>query len=449
MKNKKFLILITSLLHFLSLNAQSWQTVPTTDHPIIYQLKYISDTEMYAATKLTTYPSRIMKWDGISWENIGDFSSKYGTYFQYNSHNDIYAVKNENEPSALTGIGTNFNNVSHWNGTTWENLTNFNRRHLISKFQVLNPNEMYAVGDIKTSQTSGWNCVLKYNGTTVTPVGMNSSGYGTYSRNNSLLVTNSNEIFSMYDAYDESIIRLKHWNGSQWDVFYNMLQDEVKGCGDFHINSLTDIYICGSENNNSGKMAIGHWNGEYWEKIGNIYEDLNISIGNYGGVKFVYASPNEIYIYGGLYKPDAPTYNKYQVAYWNGTNWNFLGNLNGSIYPNTMTMDENFVYATGGFVENGMYPIKKFQRQINLDTNEFSTIKKTSINIFPNPTSDKLQLSEIVSKANLFSADGKLIFEKNDIRELDISSLEKGCYFLKVIKNEKYSASETLKVFKN
>ena len=445
---KKYILFVITFISINKVYSQAWQTIPTTSQPKIKQLVHITDSEMYAVTQISTYPHKIMKWDGISWEYLGDFSSTYGTYMQFNSPTDIYAAKNENYPSALTGIGSNYNNISHWNGSSWEYLTNINRRHGIGKFAILSPTEMYAVGDVKTSQTSGWNCVLQYDGTNVTPVGINSSAYGTRSRNISLQVNSSNDIYSKYDSYDETIIRLKHWNGTSWNVFYNMQLDEVKGCGDFHVNSLNDIYICGSENNSSGKIAIGHWNGTYWEKIGDIYQDLNISTGNYGGVKFVYKSPNEIYIYGGLHKIDAPTYNKYQVAYWNGTNWSYLGNLNASIYPNTMVVDDNFVYVTGDFSENGVYPIKKFPRQINLNTNEFSTTKKNSINIFPNPTSDKLELSENVSKANLFSADGKLIFEKNDTRELDISSLEKGYYFLKVIKNEKYS-SETFKVFKN
>lgn len=443
----KKITILAALVVTLNIYSQAWETVPTASHPIISQLKYISDSEIYAVTRLLYQPANIQKWDGVSWNNVGDFSSTYYTRFKFNSPTDIYAIKNENAPT-FDNPGTNYNNISHWDGTSWTNLTNINRHDLIYNFEAFGPDDMYAVGEVRETETTGRKCVLKYDGTSVTPVGLNSSAYGTSSRNATLLVNGPNDIYSKYDAYNESIIRLKHWDGTAWNVFYNNQLDEIKGCGDFHVNALDDIYICASEINNSGKMAVGHWNGTYWEKLGDIYGDLGISPGNYGGIRFVYVSPNEIYIYGGLYLQSAPTYNKYQIAYWNGSNWNFLGNFNGNYYPNDMQVDDNFVYVTGDFTESGMYPIKKFARQIpSLNTND--VVNTDIIKVFPNPTTNVLYFSENIEKATLFSVEGKMILEIYETDFINISHLQDGCYFLKVQSDSHLKNSKTIKVFKN
>lgn len=86
----------------------------------------------------------------------------------------------------------------------------------------------------------------------------------------------------------------------------------------------------------------------------------------------------------------------------------------------------------------------------NLNSNTFSS---SSLNVFPNPTSNVLQLyDENNSKdlrVSLFDVSGKLIDEnlfKNQ-KSISIESLEKGLYFLKIYKNEILVAIK--KVIKN
>ncbi len=71
---------------------------------------------------------------------------------------------------------------------------------------------------------------------------------------------------------------------------------------------------------------------------------------------------------------------------------------------------------------------------------------KSKISVYPNPTSGRLQIEGEYVSASIFNNIGQLVLAENNVRELDVSSLQTGVYFVK-IKTENGSF-ETLKLLK-
>jgi hypothetical protein len=73
---------------------------------------------------------------------------------------------------------------------------------------------------------------------------------------------------------------------------------------------------------------------------------------------------------------------------------------------------------------------------------------KNTILVYPNPTNSIIHISTIETSTQVFlyNAIGQMIISKNS-NTMDISTLDKGVYFLKVeLKNKEH---ETIKIIKN
>ena len=101
-------------------------------------------------------------------------------------------------------------------------------------------------------------------------------------------------------------------------------------------------------------------------------------------------------------------------------------------------------YSKGAWDEDGSPSIAMdaFIDQSTLNIDEITSEKNDSFRIFPNPSSDVLQiisLNEVLKSIQIYDINGRLILEKNseNLREsLKINQLSKGMYILK-INNEK------------
>ncbi len=89
-----------------------------------------------------------------------------------------------------------------------------------------------------------------------------------------------------------------------------------------------------------------------------------------------------------------------------------------------------------------LYELEVYGRRTTLGTNDFVTSK---FNIYPNPTSDILNIFGVdeVAFLEVFDANGKSIITQKKLKSVNVSSLPKGVYFLKI--NNK----ETVKFIKN
>ncbi|MBC7777127.1 MAG: T9SS type A sorting domain-containing protein [Phycisphaerae bacterium] len=73
--------------------------------------------------------------------------------------------------------------------------------------------------------------------------------------------------------------------------------------------------------------------------------------------------------------------------------------------------------------------------------------KAPFLNIFPNPTSDKIYLSENTGQLQVFDLEGKIVLSKNASRasELDVSTLPSGLYFLEIVVNGQRQVAKFVK----
>lgn len=426
-----FLSLLTS-----TLLSQEWENVVSLPaNSPVYQIQCFSNTNIYISSQYYHF----YKWNGSIWSSVGDFDSPFNTVFQVNSENDIYATCNR----FLNGNGTtNYNYLSHWNGNDWSSVGTLKTRQPIGNFKVINPNEIYAVGAINELPGFTWKSVAKYNGTNWSVVG--TSNYGTYSNSESLWVNDANDIYAKHDGNsDTGIKRVKHWDGTNWNVYYNFAQDQINGCHKIIYVSPTEIYTWGFSTANSTLASLAKWNGTYWEIIGNMQQDMNTS-NFYGFIDdFIYVSPNEIYAVGSALR-ETGIYS-YQVARWNGTNWEKVGNLNGNYPARVLHMDENrHLYTSGEFTQNNKTLIKRFDTNTFLNTNELP--KNENVKIYPNPTFDKCFFDKKYDKIYLFDTNGKLLETQEQIAEINLSHYKKGVYYIKLINSEK--KIETKKIIK-
>ena len=128
----------------------------------------------------------------------------------------------------------------------------------------------------------------------------------------------------------------------------------------------------------------------------------------------------------------------------NGTDWNT--HLTKTALPNgartdrwyDVNFDSQYIRLTGT-ARTTVYGYSIWEFKI------FGTVSTTttyppiagvkSFSVYPNPTTSLLNFTSEVSKASLYSLQGQLVLENNHITKLDISSLGKGFYILRLVNN--------------
>ena len=62
-------------------------------------------------------------------------------------------------------------------------------------------------------------------------------------------------------------------------------------------------------------------------------------------------------------------------------------------------------------------------------------ILKSTINIYPNPTIDRINIEikgPLNFQANLYNLEGKLIFTKSNLNQINVENISIGTYFLEI-----------------
>lgn len=333
-----YTFILLSFFNLLSY-AQEWETVAYSPGNFpIHQIKVVSENNIYVSVK----HYNLIRWDGTQWQNIGDFDPNSSPYFQYFSDDDIYATFND----YANGNGTTeYNYIAHWDGNTWSNAGNLNVGKHISKFHVINPNEIYAVGEFNLPGVST-KAIAKYNGEYWDVVGNGLPYYGAYATYGNLWVNNSDDIYATSGYQDQGDIMIKHWDGNAWSILLSY--DGVNRMSNVYPASENEVYAFAYKTD-TGESCLVRWNGNNWQILGNMHEELNLSYSGFnGGISYKYVNSNEIYAVGSKLK-DANTL-KYKVGKWNGTNWEDLGNLTANHQSNTLDTYNGYLYIAGNMV---------------------------------------------------------------------------------------------------
>lgn len=428
-------IFVVQLFISIGLFSQNWETVVLLPgRSPIKQIEIVDDNDIYVSSQYY----KLHHWNGTEWKSVGDFNPNFNEKFQYVSNSEIYAIYNDHINS---NSATDYNYIAKWNGTSWSNFGNFNQPKPIYNFKVLSSTEAYAVGEFDDLDDYRWRSVAKFNGTDWNVIGLGDPLAGTYSGNNSLWVNNKNDIYSKWDSYRSSgEKKVKHWDGTSWSTLRNFNLDEVYNVDRIHVVSENEIYInCWNKGIDYG--VIGLWDGNYWRILGDIQTD--IGTGNfYGSLDFLYVNSNEIYAFGSaLRKRNVFTY---QVAVWNGSKWNNLGDLNANNPVTAAFYKDGFLYVGGSFTESGKTLIRKINAQKILST--VSIDNQNQITAYPNPVHDIYKFAKEIKLITIFDIAGKEILQLKNQSQINVTHLKNGVYYIKL--NDDNNSIHHLKMIK-
>ncbi len=124
--------------------------------------------------------------------------------------------------------------------------------------------------------------------------------------------------------------------------------------------------------------------------------------------------------------------------------WDMVVTNDGIVLVGDTTSNDGDVSGNHGL--DDMWILKLNREDMGLVENNLSTI-----NIYPNPSSDKvyIETDEIVISLELYDLNGKLILKKsntnNSLKELDLTKLIKGTYILKIKTNTQLITEKIIK----
>ena len=423
---KKTYFLLLFLLFFGLIKAQQWETVSTM--PSYYnavQLKVVNDNNIIISSEIY----KLRRWDGNQWSNIGDFYNSFSyPRFVYFADDDIYATKNDYLNGDTT---TEYNYIAHWDGTSWTNANNLNVARTINNIHVINANEMYAVGQFELPDYT-WKPVAKFANGTWSVLGEGDPQAGAYSTYSNLWVVGPNEVYSTSGYSDASVIRIKHWDGNNWDVLYNFQLDEAERLSRTQVSNNGTIYSFGYEID-SNDSCLTKWNGQYWEVLGDMSAELNLD--NTTGNSFMsYKIADNGYIYVVGTKLEEDVTNNYMVAQWDGSSWSEVGQINASGEVSALDFYNDYIYVTYHNL------VKRFPISTNLNVETSPNLNK--LTVYPNPASEYLKIDHLNSESAevlIYTSNGQLVKRKkidgSNTNQIDISKLKPGIY--SVIVNSK------------
>ncbi|MDV7185788.1 T9SS type A sorting domain-containing protein [Lutibacter sp. TH_r2] len=127
------------------------------------------------------------------------------------------------------------------------------------------------------------------------------------------------------------------------------------------------------------------------------------------------------------------------------TTYNYYDNSTGNlVFRNTSI---NLSVPGAGISENT--EVMEVLSNVVLGTSEYSLVKNT-LNIFPNPVSDilniKLSNSENIKALTISDLNGRVVYKTNELNsELNVNSLSKGMYFVSIETNKGVLTEEFIK----
>lgn len=344
----------------------------------------IYQNELYVMGSFYTFNakplSKITKWDGFNWQNVGLGITGDATFLHYLKTSVVY--KNELYVGGKFREidGKNIQHIARWNGTEWN-----------------------AVGSGVSASLPQVDCMIEYKGELY--VGGNISVAG--------------------GRYAYGIAR---WNGQTWNTLKLGLNNDALT---MVVDTVKDLlYIGGAfnaANNSKVKGSVVAWDGTNWLQVGDPvkyrFNSAVLALEMYHG--YLYAA-------GVSNWKDTDTV----LARWDGQNWEPIVGFNGSIRSLATYKDELFI--GGGFTRIGNDSIPYLTRYYSPDyvtvgINSEQKPTNNHIKIFPNPTKDIIQIeSQIpIMHYKITDLNGRVVQEgKMSTRSVSIDKLDKAVYLI-------------------
>lgn len=352
--------------------------------------------------------NNISKWDGSAWTVMGAGMDSYIEELLVFG-GDLYACG-----AFTTANGVSANRIAKYNGTTWSALGT-GMDGIVYAMEVYNGN-LYAAGEFTTAGGVAANNIAMWNGTAWSAVGT-----GTGDRVNTLAVFGTDLYAGGRFVAPASYIT--KWNGTAWSAV---------GAGTSYY--VHDMEVHGSELLIVGDFSlpdnnITKWNGTAFVSVGGLAfgEGICYTTISYGGGIYIggnYVGGNCVEVFGGSNfvpvnaTPPFPTPTVFDLASINGV-----------------------LYAGGNFTSGTLKGIATWTAPAGIDDTEGNF---NSLIAYPNPFNNSFTISmEILQEMN-FSLSvtnilGEIVYSEkvnnsngNFKKEIDVSSLEAGIYFVNI-----------------
>tara|TARA_Y100001968_G_C19364549_1_gene721748 strand:+ start:166 stop:1365 length:1200 start_codon:yes stop_codon:yes gene_type:complete len=384
---------------FFSFSVQSQSWVPFGSPNNFVKSIEVHNGELYVAGKfdeIGPIVSRVAKWDGTSWTNVGNgFSNSWSMAVVSDLHSNngvLYAVCD--------------NVLYYLDGNNWVDLN----------FSISSENKICSYGT---------GIIFNGNG------GVGSSVYtGNVGNFNIFSTGGGGKVFKEFngDLYAGGG-GLYKWDGSSW----NDITGSVSG-GNFEINGLevyqNKLLIVGNFGSIGGILAesIAFYDGVNYSTVG------NPTLDQYTGssspfIEGVLLQGNQFYIFGSVW---APTFISYlSLIRFDGSNWDYTASF-GQSAANDFEIYNSDLFCGGYFTGmNGNYLWRHIG--IPLSINDYNEL--SNLNIFPNPTQDQITL-EIEGyngpvNVELYDLQGRLL-ETTKNNTISMGEYDKGIYVFKV-----------------
>lgn len=147
----------------------------------------------------------------------------------------------------------------------------------------------------------------------------------------------------------------------------------------------------------------------------------------------IISSGNNVFVGGGLGKVNHTTDN--------GVNWTDLSG-DGSVLASMEIIQALAVFKNELYVatSTGIY-----KRSFSGNTGVSEQITKLQITLYPNPATDKLFVNVPNAEISIMDLQGKLVKQTSNETTLDVSQLQQGVYFVKVVANGEVMTSKFVK----
>jgi len=329
----------------------------------------------------------IARWDGTSWNELGLIGL---VRCLYEFEDTLYVG---GWLDSIIGSDIRCDGLVKWDGTNWhevENLPQFNNPNpKVSSISEYN-NELYIGGSFyidNLDTTYSYVHIIKYNG-------------NQWLELNGDVVTSSVVNMEVYDNYlyclteylGQPNLCMKKWDGYEWSDNGLYPSNRIFSMKVFN----NELWIGGDFSSIGNLQAnnIAKWNGSIWCSM----EDSIMGI-----VRLLEEYNNELYIGGNFQMID--TLNINYIAKWTG----------------------------GSYVDTCSSPVSIIE--IPNKTND--------VTVYPNPAQDILNIditNDILQVLEVYNQTGQLIEKlkcNNNNQSIDISHLQTGTYFIRVIGKEK------------
>lgn len=306
---------------------------------------------------------------------IGDWDTSKVTDMSYMFNNAIAFNQNLNwNTSNVTSMMLMFLGAKSFNG----NISGWNTS------KITKMNQLFQDAVVFNQNIGNWD--------TSNVTDMSSMFSGTYKFNQNISNWNTAKVTSMYSMFAGASAfnqNLNNWNVS-------------------NVVNMSYMFF----NSTAFNQNIGSWNWQYNPAVdmGNMLDISGLSCENYSKTLKSWAQNSAMPINKSL-----------------GAN-NLKYGSEGQIYRNQLITNK------GWTIEDDIFDVTC---TVNLATDDINSNKK-SINIYPNPTSDKVYIKSYqkVKEVTVYNINSQIVFKQMSITEVDLRKLPSGIYMMKIVESD-------------